>query len=527
MTKPLIIPAVLAASLQLCAVLTAAPAATLTISRSELADKIRGGWAGKMIGVSYGNPTEFKYNGRINDGEIPAWLPARVENSIHQDDLYVGMTMSETMDRLGLGATAEQFGEAFKASQYHLWHANAGARRLLNLGIKAPLSGSPKYNIHANDIDFQIEADFIGLMCPALPREANKYSARVGGVMNWGDGLYGGMFLNGMYAAAYFENDVRKVVEAGLASIPAQSEYGRLIRDVLDWSAQNPQDWKAAWRLIEDKWDKHTSCPDSALNSFNIDAKINGAYIALGLLYGGKDMGKTVEIAARAGQDSDCNPSSAAGVLGVMLGYKGIPDFWKSGIPALADTKFDYTRSSFNDISKATLERSLKIIRLAGGKVTGEKIVIPMQTPKPPKLEQWNMGVPSSRISYKDPAWSWTGPWKTLTWKDWTEEHSSEFTGYAAAGAGAEAVLTFTGSAVAILGGLTQSGGRADVYLDEKKVRDADAYIVERTHDNVLWHTYGLAQGRHTLRFVTRNDADPRSKGKNIILQEAVIYKAE
>ena len=111
----------------------------------------------------------------------------------------------------------------FKDSKYELWHANAGARRLLNRGIKAPLSGHPKYNVHANDIDFQIESDFIGLMTPGLPREANKYADRVGRVMNYGDGLYGGMFFAGMYAAAFFESDPRKVVEAGLRSIPAES----------------------------------------------------------------------------------------------------------------------------------------------------------------------------------------------------------------------------------------------------------------------------------------------------------------
>ncbi|NEW83843.1 MAG: ADP-ribosylglycohydrolase family protein, partial [Mariniphaga sp.] len=33
---------------------------TRTISNETLKDKIAGGWAGKMIGVTYGAPTEFK-----------------------------------------------------------------------------------------------------------------------------------------------------------------------------------------------------------------------------------------------------------------------------------------------------------------------------------------------------------------------------------------------------------------------------------------------------------------------------------
>src|SRR3954462_4419570 len=177
------------------------------LSRAALEDRIRGGWAGQMIGVSYGAPTEFRSNGAIVEGNLNKyldWSPERLKNAIDQDDLYVEMTFAEVMDKVGLDATTEQHGEMSKNSLYELWHANAGARRNLNRGIKAPMSGNPKYNIHANDIDFQIESDFIGLMTPGLPREANKYADRVGRVMNWGDGLYGGMFFASMYAAAFF-----------------------------------------------------------------------------------------------------------------------------------------------------------------------------------------------------------------------------------------------------------------------------------------------------------------------------------
>jgi hypothetical protein len=503
------------------AIVAAAAGAPRTIATATLEDKIRGGWAGKMIGVAYGAPTEFRSNGRINESVI-TWSPEHVSNALQQDDLYVGMTMAETMDRLGFDATVEQYGEAFKDSQYDLWHANAGARRLLNLGVKAPMSGHPQYNVHANDIDFQIEADFIGLMSPGLPRESNKYCLRVGRVMNYGDGLYGGMFVSGMYTAAYFETDVRAVVEQGLACLPPASAYRRIIQDVLDWSKQYPDDWKQTWHLIEDKWDRDDSCPDGALQPFNIDAKINGAYIALALLYGGGDFGRTIEIAARSGQDSDCNPSTAGGILGVMLGYSRIPETWKSGIPALADQKFRFTQSSLNDICRSTLARALKLVRQAGGKTTDAQVTIPLQTPKAAALEQWDMGIPDRRVGIDDPAWRFTG--FTSSGGRAAGDQGQRMQ---ASGAGAEAVLTFTGAAVAVLGDMSQDGGRADVYLDGKRVRPIDAYTGPRTHDNDLWHTYGLPQRQHTLRIVTRDDADPRSKGKRVAVLGAVVYRAK
>jgi len=139
---------------------------------------------------------------------------------------------------------------------------------------------------------------------------------------------------------------------------------------------------------------------------------------------------------------------------------------------------------------------------------------VPRQSPKPPKLEQWNPGIPDQKLGVKDPAWTWTGDW------------SADKAAMAADGAGREATLKFNGVAVAIIGRLNQEGGRADIYLDGKKVGVADAYIVENTHDNALWHTYGLKPGAHTLRLVTTADADPRSKGRKVTLERAIVYRA-
>jgi hypothetical protein len=490
-----------------------------TLPRSVFEDKVRGGWAGQMIGVSFGAPTEFRSNAKILEGPLPKWTPNRVENAIDQDDLYVEMTFAAVMDRVGLDATSEQYGEAFRTSRYNLWHANAAARRLLDRGIKAPQSGHPKYNVHANDIDFQIESDFIGLMTPGLPQAARKYCERVGRVMNYGDGLYGGIFVTSMYGAAFFESDPRRIVEAGLASLPTESGYAKIIRDVLTWSGQHPDDWRRTWRLIEDKWDKDDLCPDGALEPFNIDARLNGAYIALGLIYGRGDFARTLEVATRAGQDSDCNPSSAAGVLGVVLGYKAIPTEWKSGIAALADRKFAYTDYSFNDIVTSTIARATKVITAAGGHVTDQIVQIPTQTPVPPPLEQWDPGRPSKRIPSMDPAWQWKGAWgKPLPRKE------NQDRGPTVSTAGAEAALSFTGTGVIVIGRMGQDGGRADVFLDGAPAGQLDAYIPPNTHDNDLWHAFGLTAGSHTVRIVTRRDHAASSKGTVVQIDGAVTY---
>jgi len=505
--------------LLLCGLAGSMPAAPeRTLSRADLRDRIRGAWAGQMIGVVYGANVEFRSLGKIIEGEI---TPAGMDNVIQQDDLYVEMTFTRVLDTIGLHASTADFGEAFRHSRYELWHANAGARRNLNRGLAAPLSGDPRYNIHADDIDFQIEADFIGIMCPGLPQAANGFADRVGRVMNSGDGLYGGMFISGMYAAAFFETDPRRVVEAGLAGIPAESQYAAILRDLLAWSAQEPDDWRKVWHRMEEKWDRNDVCPDGAFRPFNIDAKLNGAYVAIGLLYGKGDWQQTMEIAARCGQDADCNPSSATGVLGAMLGYSRLPARHQEALAAYAGTKFSFTDYSFNDIVRSTEALALAVIREAGGTVSDTAVTVPVQGPRAPAYEPSPFGAPVQTLAWSDPAWQWTGAWTERQVDDW----GRKVTVRQADGEGSEAMLSFTGTGVALVGDLTGAGGQAEVFIDGvKSDLLADAYIGPHTHDNDLWRVFGLRPGPHTLRLVMLPTADPRSAGRILLIGQAIVY---
>jgi len=494
------------------------------LPRADLRDKIEGGWAGQMIGVSFGAPTEFRYLEKIIEDDLPPWTPDRVANALNQDDLYVDMTFAQVLDDKGLEATTADFGEMFREARYSLWHANLAARQALRRGVPAEQAGTPRYNAHANDIDFQIESDFIGLMCPGLPRASNDLCWRAGRVMNYGDGIYGGMFVSGMYAAAFFESDPRKVVEAGLACLPPQSPYGLLIADVLAWSRQHPDDWKQVWRLIESKWNQREPCPAGALRPFNIDAKLNGAYIALGLLYGQGDFARTLDVSTRAGQDSDCNPSNAAGILGVILGYRRIPDIWKSGIPAIADEKFRYTNFSFRTIVESTEKRAIAMAQRHGGRLAGETLLIPPQAPEAAKLEIWNdYGSPAERIPHADPRWKWSGPWKLRGVSPAPDAAKVRV----ADARGAAAEIAFEGTGAILTGHYLPTGGKADVYLDGKLHQTVDVYPDEGSakRGESVWHAFGLTNGKHTLRLVVRGEPHPESQGAEIVLEDLVVFR--
>ena len=447
-----------------------------------------------------------------------------MREALDQDDLYVDMTFAQVLDDKGLDATTEDFGAMFREADYRLWHANLSARRALRRGVPATESGTPRYNAHANDIDFQIESDFVGLMCPGMPRAANDLCNRAGRVMNHGDGIYGGMFVSCMYAEAFFESDPRKLVEAGLACLPEESPYAVLIKDTLAWSTEHPSDWIKVWNLIEDKWNNREPCPAGAMMPFNIDAKLNGAYIALGLLYGEGDFEKTLTISTRCGQDSDCNPSNAVGILGVVLGYDALPERWKGGIEAIADEKFSYTDFSFRTIVDSTVKRAIALAEKEGGRVDGEFLLVKEQPAIPAKLELWDdYGSPVERISFDDPRWQWKGSWKEET----MQSRGGGTTQMTTASAGAEATITFSGAGTVVSGPLLPTGGQADIYIDGKLDRTVDSYSdeINSKRRESIWHNFGLPDGEHTIRLVVKGEPFGDSAGADITISDLIVFR--
>lgn len=378
---------------------------------AEYRDKMEAAWLGQMAGVGWGGPTEFHAQGRIlREDEMPEWRPDMI-NQFHQDDLYVEMTFLRTLELHGWDVSLKQAGIDFANSRYPLWHANRNGRDNLRSGIAPPDSGHPQFNHHADDIDYQIEADFSGIISPGMPNAVIALGEKFGRLMNYGDGLYGGQFVGGMYAEAFFESDPVRIVEAGLRCIPAESQYAECIRDVLAWWRESPDDWEAVWKKINDKYHlrpdyRRFSC---SKGDYNIDAKINGAYIVMGLLYGNGDIDRTIVIATRCGQDSDCNPANAAGILFTALGLAQIPERFTSALNR--ETVFSHTEYNFDRLIEVCEKLAKDGVVRQGGRIErdadgNETLVIPVVEPKPGPLEQcWEPGpIAGSRFSEQEKA---------------------------------------------------------------------------------------------------------------------------
>ncbi len=366
----------------------------LSITRDQLLDKIKGGWAGQTIGVVFGAPVEFKYQGSIipsyqnipwNEHYVKYWWDKKPGLF---DDIYTDLNFVDVFEKCGLDVPMDSIAHHWANTAYHLAHANQASRYNILNGIMPPQSGYWKNNPHADDLDFQIEADFIGLMTPGMVNSATEVADRVGHIMNSGDGWYGGVFVSALYSLAFTTNDVNQIVEQALKTIPEGTKFHSCIADVINWHKENPNDWQATWFELQKKWNNDVGCPKGVFLSFDIDAKINSAYVAIGLLYGKGDFTKSIEIATRCGQDADCNPATVSGVLGVMLGYSQIPEFWLKPLQEIEKLNFEATSMSLSKAYDLSFKHAQGMIKSAGGDISNDTVYIPLSSPVPVKFEQ-------------------------------------------------------------------------------------------------------------------------------------------
>lgn len=475
-----------------------------SLTKESLKDKIMGGWAGQTIGVTFGGPYEFRFQGTfIGDYQPLLWYNGYLKKTMIDepglyDDLYLDLTFVDVFEKYGLDAPADLFANAVAHAGYQLWHANQVGRYNILNGMKAPMSGHWKNNPHADCIDYQIESDFAGLMSPGMPNTASAISDKIGHIMNYGDGWYGGVYIGAMYSLTFISNDIHFIVREALKTIPKQSEFYQCIADVISWYKKYPTDWKQTWFQVQKKWADDIGCPDGVFSPFNIDAKINAAYVAIGLLYGNGDFTKTLEITTRCGQDADCNPSSAGGVLGAMIGYKNIPGYWKMGLKEAESIDFKYTTMSLDKVYEIGYKHALKNIEKNEGKITDNQVIIKTQQPFSVKYEKSFEG-------------SYPVAKTNVIWSANKEEFSFDFEGTG---------FVVRGETVDWKDILTKFVYNTELYIDEVLVESPVLPAAREPRRYDLCWKYDIPKGKHSAKLKILNPVAMQ----NFFVRDIIIY---
>ncbi|TBL74596.1 ADP-ribosylglycohydrolase family protein [Paenibacillus thalictri] len=306
----------------------------------DYVEKVYAGWLAKVIGVRHGGNIENWTYERIERtfGEITDYLHD-FKNFAADDDTNGPIFFLRALEDYvcGTGITAEQMGLTWlnyapDGHGFYWWGGYGKSTEhtaYLNLknGIMAPRSGSIEQNgiAVAEQIGGQIFIDVWGLIAPGNPELAAHFAEKIASVSHDGNGKYGGMFIAACIAEAFVEQDIERIIESGLAVIPADCEYTSVTRAVIDFYKANPHNWRDAFHYVKanygyDKYPGHCHIIP------------NSAVMILSLLYGEGDFSKTINICNMCGWDTDCNVANVATIMGVRGGIEAIDDKWRKPI---------------------------------------------------------------------------------------------------------------------------------------------------------------------------------------------------
>lgn len=309
--------------------------------KAEYIEKIYAGWLAKIIGIRLGAPIEgWTYQAIQNMyGELHAY-PSDFINFAADDDsngpLFFLRALEDIENPMDLTAQDVACALLNYAPFEHgfFWWGGYGVSTehtaYLNLrnGIPAPRSGSIQQNgsTMAEQIGGQIFIDSWGLVTPGNPDLAAQFAAKAASVTHDGNGIYGGVFIAACISQAFVESNVRNIIEKGLSYIPADCEYTRVVRAVMDFYESHPTHWRDCFDYIYQNfgYDKYPG---------NCHIIPNTAVMILSLLYGKGDFSDTLNICNMCGWDTDCNVGNVATIMGIICGLEGIDyEKWRKPI---------------------------------------------------------------------------------------------------------------------------------------------------------------------------------------------------
>lgn len=351
---------------------------------ADYLERVYAGVLGKIIGVYLGRPFEGWTYERIMDelGEVRYYVHDRLNKPliVTDDDISGTFTFLRALPDYGNdpNLAPAQIGQTWLnyliEERTVLWWGGLGnstehtAYLRLKKGIPAPRSGSMALNgqVVAEQIGAQIFIDGWAMVAPGDPARAADLARRAASVSHDGEAINGAQVLAAMESLAFVEPDLDALFDAALRLIPAGSLIRRMIGELRDLRAREP-DWRRAFAWLR--------------NHYGYDRYGGGCHIVpnhglmmLSLLYGDDDFHKTLTIVNTGGWDTDCNSGNVGCLMGIKNGLSGLeggPN-WRGPV---ADRLYLPTADSGRAITDAASE-AVHIANI-GRALVGESPIFP------------------------------------------------------------------------------------------------------------------------------------------------------
>jgi len=302
--------------------------AEYTILADDLNDKMRGMWLGQLIGNMAGRTTEGHFAGSYPnpDPNVP-WVIKSVWDADDDTDIeYIAIHILETD---GFDCNSRQITDQWNThiTGSGIYIANRQAWYLMGDDYLPPETGCRTYNEHWYSIDSQITTETLGAISPGLPQSAIELTGRFARITNTGFPTHAAQLYAAMYANAFFEPNVVTLATEALNAIPTTSRTHQVATDVLNWYLEDAGDGILDWRQTRQKLYDYYGGQYCCGRYYNwLESTVNVGATILAILYGRGDFKDTVQIAVLAGWDCDCNPATAAGLIGIIDGYSRLPN---------------------------------------------------------------------------------------------------------------------------------------------------------------------------------------------------------
>lgn len=321
---------------------------------SVLREKIRGAWLGRVCGCLLGKPVEGMRLDELipflrETGNYPMTRYIRKDDATDEiagkyryriqrycvadavtrapadDDTNYTVMAQQMIERCGLDFTPDDVAATWLRSQPKTAYftAEAAAYRNFLLGYR-PAQSALFQNPWREWIGAQIRGDYYGYINPGDPEKAAEMAWRDASISHVKNGIYGEMFVSSMLACAAVTDDIRAVIEGGLAQIPASSRLYEKIRLLLTRFDEGEAQ-EACFSRIQSEYDDRD--PHDWCHTIS-----NALIVTASLLYGGGDYGKSVCLAVQTGFDTDCNGATVGSVVGMMQGESAIGEEWRTPI---------------------------------------------------------------------------------------------------------------------------------------------------------------------------------------------------
>ncbi len=352
----------------------------VNISVTDYEDRVYASWLGQIIGNIYGLPHENQYIEEPGPDEFPygyqGWpleYMEEVNGAFSDDDTDIEYMYLLAMEKHGPEPIYAQLAEAWK---YHVrervWLANRAALGAMHYGYSPPVTGMKDYNPHWFQIDSQLVNEIWAVTSPGMVNYAAKKSGWAARITDDSWGIEPTIHYGAMYAAAFFESDIHKLIDIGINALPKGSRFARTVEEMKSLYQKYPNKWKKARQEMAQKY--YHDEPEDTKTIWN--ANLNGACAILALLYGEGDFQKTLDLSCAMGFDADNQAATMAGLLGIVLGTKGLPkdllnpiDKWKEPFNDLYKnvSRYDMPDASLKDMAKRMAKQGEKIILQNGG----------------------------------------------------------------------------------------------------------------------------------------------------------------